>query len=86
MRPVEGIGLVAATLARLLGSKLPGWVTPTSQKLARDLVASLRADIEAHEKAQWSTETEIAQALGVSRTTLYNWRADGWLKPPADAP
>lgn len=79
MRPAESIGLVAAALARLLGEKLPPWVTPKSQKLARGLVASLRADIEAHERTMWSTETEIATALGVSRTTLYHWRADGWL-------
>lgn len=51
-------------------------------KLARQFVESLRADTAsiAH-----STETEFAHALGVSRTTLYHWRSDGWLRAPDSA-
>lgn len=79
MRPVDGIAAAAALLDRLTREPLPSWVSPRSVKLARQLVESLRADAGsiAH-----STETEFARALGVSRTTLYHWRSDGWLRAP----
>ena len=76
-RPQDGLAHVAASLARLVASERPEWVSARSWALAHELVASLRSDAA---EALNNGPTAAARALDVGRGTLARWRsADGWL-------
>ncbi len=78
-RPLDGYPHIGATLARLLASERPEWVSPTTERAAKHLLDALRADAAG---ALDGGPTDAADAMCVGRATLARWRdRGGWLGP-----
>lgn len=70
---VAGALAVLATAREPSGSPL----SPATLRALSRVLAAARADVATHVATHGVTAT--AEALGVSRSTLQSWRAEGWL-------
>jgi len=79
-RPAPGLASVAADLDRHAAGERPEWVSAATWRRAVVLAAALRADAIATIAAGGAVAA--AEALGVHRDTLREWRTRGWLREP----